>query len=295
VTGRRFAGVLAPVTTPFDPATGDVAPVHLRQNLTRLLAAGLDGIVLAGSTGEAPLLESEEQRRLVAWARETVPRGRLLLVGTGAESTRQAIALSRSAATEGADAVLVRPPAYFAPALPPAVIADYFRAVADASPVPVLVYNIPKYTHVAIAPDLLQQLAGHANIVGVKDSSGDVKNLGAYRAAVPTWAVFVGSGSLLHAALELGCDGGILALACFAARRCADVYAAFRAGDRSRAASLQEPLVPLDREIVGKLGPAGVKAAMDAVGLYGGPVRAPLTGLAAAERERVAQLVAPGD
>src|SRR5207249_6764231 len=144
--------------------------------------------------------------------------------------------------------------------------------VADACPVPVLLYNIPKYTHVAIGPAVLGQLAAHPNIVGVKDSSGDLKNVSAYRATVPEWSVFVGSGSLLYAALELGCDGGILALACYTARRCAELYAVFRSGDRSRASALQQPLIPLDKEIVGKLGPAGVKAAMDIVGLTGGPV-----------------------
>jgi len=295
VSGRRFGGVFAPITTPFDPATGDVRPGALRQNITRLLAAGLDGIVVAGSTGEAPLLDAEEQRRLVACARDAVPRDRLLFAGTGAESTRDAVARSQAAAAAGADAVLVRPPGYFAAALTEAALVAYYRAVADACPVPVLVYNIPKYTHVAIAPAVLGQLAAHPNILGVKDSSGDVKNVGAYRAAVPEWSVFVGSGSLLCAALELGCDGGILALACFAARRCVDVFAAFRAGDRARAATLQEPLVALDKEIVGKLGPAGVKAAMDAVGLSGGPVRAPLPPLPAADRERVARLLSPGD
>src|SRR2546425_5356820 len=116
--------------------------------------------------------------------------------------------------------------------------------------------------------------------------------LAAYRDAVPEWSVLVGSASLFYAALEMGCDGGVLAAACFAGRLCADLQAAYRAGDRARAGRLQERLAPLDKEIVGKLGPAGVKAAMDAVGLYGGPCRAPLAPVPRAVRERVAQLVA---
>ncbi len=293
MTERQLAGVLAPITTPFDSATGEVAPVHLRHNVTQLVAAGLDGVVVAGSTGESALLDPDEQRRMVGWVREVLPDKRWLIAGTGGESTRQAVALTRAAATEGADAVLVRPPSYFSSAVSPASLADYYRAVADASPVSVLVYNIPKYTHLPIAAGLLRQLAAHANIVGVKDSSGDAKNLAAYRDAAPQWSVFVGSGSLLYAALELGCDGGILAVACFAAALCAQVFAAFRAGDREGAGKLQERLAPLDREVVGKLGPAGVKAAMDAVGgLYGGPVRPPLAPVAASDRERVVKLVA---
>jgi len=292
VSERALAGVLAPIPTPFDSATGDVAPVHLRQNVSRLVAAGLDGVAVAGSTGEAALLDVEEQRRMVGWVREVLPDQRWLLVGTGAESTRQAVLLTRAAAAEGADAVLVRPPGYFSAAVSPASLADHYRAVADASTVPVLLYHVPKYTHLPIAAGLVRQLAAHPNIVGIKDSSGDVKILAAFRDAAPGWSVFVGGGSLLYAALELGCEGGILAAACFAPALCVEILAAFRAGDRARAGRLQERLAPLDREVVGKLGPGGVKAAMDAVGLYGGPVRAPLAPVVAADRDRVARLVA---
>lgn len=293
MTRRELAGVFAPVTTPFDPATGDVAPVHFRHNLARLLADGLDGVVVAGSTGEAPLLDPDEQRALVEWARTAIGDAAWLIAGTGAESTRQAIALTRAAGTAGADAALVRPPSYFGPAHSSKSLADYFRAVADASPIPVLVYNIPKYTHLPLPGGLMQELSTHERIVGVKDSSGDFANLAAYREAAPDWAVFVGSGSLLHPGLELGCQGGIVGVACFAARLCADLLAAHRAGDRATARALHERLGPLDKEIVGKRGPAGVKAAMDAVGggLYGGPVRPPLAALSPAERERVAALV----
>jgi 4-hydroxy-2-oxoglutarate aldolase len=286
------AGVLAPVTTPFDVTSGEVALERAVENGRRLLADGLDGLVAAGSSGEAPLLAPDEQRQLVAALRAVVPRDRWLVAGTGAESTRAAIALSRAAGAEGADACLVRPPSYFSAAHSPDSLAQYFRAIADASPVPLLVYNIPKYTHLAIAPDLLVGLAGHGNIMGVKDSSGDVANLRAYRAAVPTWTVLVGSGSLLLAALELGCQGGIVGVSCFAAGLARDLVAAFRGGDRARAIALQSRLASLDKEIVGRLGPAGIKAAMDAVGLYGGPVRDPLAPLAAPERERIGHLLA---
>jgi 4-hydroxy-2-oxoglutarate aldolase len=213
------------------------------------------------------------------------------VAGTGAESTRQTIALTRAAAAEGASAVLVRPPAYFGPVLTLASLVDHYRAVADASPVPLLLYHIPKYTHVTLAPDVLARLADHPQVVGVKDSSGDVKTLAAYREALPRHTVLVGSASLLYPALELGCEGGIVAAACFAAPVCVELITAFRAGDRARARSLQERLGHLDREIVARLGPPGVKAAMDAVGLTGGPVRPPLAPLSEAERRRVAELV----
>jgi 4-hydroxy-2-oxoglutarate aldolase len=200
-------------------------------------------------------------------------------------------AMERAAAA-GADAVLVRPPAYFGPTLASAALADHFRWVADASPVPVLVYNIPKYTHVMLQDSVLRSLADHERVIGFKDSSGDLKVLAHYRAAAPRLRVLVGSGSQFYPALELGADGGVLAVACFAADRCVELYRAFRADDRRAAGALQERLTPLAREIVGELGVPGVKAAMELVGLPGGPVRPPLAPLDARQRARVADLLA---
>jgi len=285
------AGIFPPITTPFDPTTGDIAPVQFRENIERLLAQGVDGVVVSGSTGEAPLLDPDEQRHLVELAREELRDGKWLIAGTGAESTRQTIALSKAAAAAGADAVLVRPPSYFSAGATLESLALHFRAVADASPVPVLIYNIPKYTHLSLAPALLQQLVTHARIIGVKDSSGDPKNLASYREAVPQWSVLVGSASLLFTALELGCQGGVVGVACYAPSLCVQLVREFEQGHRAAAGQIQERITPLDKEIVGKRGPAGVKAAMDAVGLYGGPVRPPLAPISVADRERVSALV----
>ncbi|HXY70526.1 MAG TPA: dihydrodipicolinate synthase family protein [Gemmatimonadales bacterium] len=285
-------GVLAPVTTPFDAQTGDVAPVVLRSTARELLARGLHGIVVSGSTGEGPLLDGEEQARLVEWLRDVVPEDRWLVAGTGAESTRATIRATERAAAAGADAALVRPPAYFGPSLSPAALVGHFLRVADASPIPLLVYNIPKHTHVMLQDGVLRSLAEHERVVGFKDSSGDLKLLAAYRAAAPRLRALVGTGSLFYPALEMGADGGILAVACFAAETCATLYRAFRADDRRAAGAEQERLVPLAREIVGELGVPGVKAAMDLVGLAGGPVRPPLVPLDARQKARVADLLA---
>ena len=285
-------GVLVPIVTPFDPVTGDVAPVPLRENARLLLEAGAAGIVAAGSTGEAPLLAEDEANAVVDWLREVVPDSAWLVAGTGRESTRATIAACRAAAERGADAALVRPPAYYASGLSMGAVVEHFRAVADASPVPILLYNIPKYTHVHLADALLAALAGHENVIGAKDSSGDLKNFAAYRQAVPDWALLAGSGSHLYATLELGGVGGVLAIAHVATRLAADVYEAFVAGDRAGAGAAQERLTPLNQVIVGELGVPGVKAAVDAVGLTGGPVRPPLRDLDDDERERVHALVA---
>ncbi|HEX9727807.1 MAG TPA: dihydrodipicolinate synthase family protein [Gemmatimonadales bacterium] len=289
---KPFRGLLVPITTPFDRVSGDVAPVALRENARVLLEQGVDGILAAGSTGEAPLLSDEEYRQVVGWLRDVVPDDRLLLAGTGRESTRSTVAACRAAAEEGADAVLVRPPAYFAPSLDGNALIAHFRQVADASPLPVLLYNIPKYTHVSLSEQVVTAFADHENVVGGKDSSGDLKNFAAYRAAAPRWSLFVGSGSHYYAAMELGAVGGILAVSTFAASIAVQVTRAFAAGDRSQAGAAQERLTPLNQAVVGALGVPGVKAAMDVVGLEGGAVRSPLRDLSHHERERIATLLA---
>jgi len=292
VTPRRPSGVFAPVTSPFDPA-GDVDTASLRRNVTRGLADGLAGVLIAGSTGEAPLLERDEQRRLTAAAREVIPPDRWLFVGAGAESTRRAVALCRDAGAERADGVLIRPPGYYAPMLNGAALLDHFRAVADASPVPVLLYNIPKYAPLPITVELLNAIRDHPNVIGIKDSSGDPTHLAACRAAAPAWVVLVGSATLLRRAVELGCEGGILGVACFWASACVELRRLADAPDREAADRLQARIAEVDREIVARLGPAGIKAAMDAVGLAGGAPRPPLRPLAPEDRARVAALVRP--
>lgn len=290
----RIRGLLVPVTTPFDPVSGEVAPVPLRANARALLAAGAHGIVAAGSTGEAPLLSEDEYRQVVEWLRGVVPEDRLLVVGAGRESTRATVAACRIAGEHGADAVLVRAPAYYGPGLGAPALVEHFRRVADASPVPVLIYNIPKYTHLAITDQLLAALVPHPNVIGAKDSSGDLKNFAAYRAVAPDWAMLMGSGSAFYAALELGAAGGILAVANCAAALALEVWERFADGDRARAGAAQERLTPINKGTVGERGVPGVKAAMDLVGLAGGPVRAPLMDLAAVERDRVAAVLRDG-
>jgi 4-hydroxy-2-oxoglutarate aldolase len=173
----------------------------------------------------------------------------------------------------------------------PAVL-DHLRAVADASPVPVLLYNIPKYAPIPITLDLLAKVREHPNIIGIKDSSGDPANLAAYRDAVPGWSVLVGSASHLKRAVDLKCEGGILGAACFATALCVALKKTAEQGSPAEAERLQAKVATVDREIVGKLGPAGIKVAMDLVGLVGGSPRPPLRRLTDAERDRVAALVA---
>lgn len=289
---NRLAGLFLPVTTPFDAVTGDIAPVSFRANLRKWLGHPIDGVVLFGSTGEGALLDDDEKVRLTDFARDVIPAGVSLVGGTSGESTRAVARQAKNMAAAGVDALLVHPPSYFGPYLPAAAMADHFRAVADASPVPVLVYHIPKFTKVTLEPGLVAELMRHPNIAGLKDSSGDVKRFASYTDVCPDGSrLFVGNGALFYTALELGAAGGILAAAVFAPALAVAVLEAFRAGDTVRAGEIQDKLAKLHRAVAGAHGAVGVKAALDRIGYTGGPPRPPLRALGAAEQRRLAQVM----
>jgi 4-hydroxy-2-oxoglutarate aldolase len=287
----RLEGVLGPVVTPFDRGEGlDLDAFAF--NIEAHVATGLSGVVVCGSTGEAALLDDAERRLITESARRVLPEDRLLIVGAGAESTRQCVQRCRDAASAGADAVLVVSPHYYANAMTPEHLRAHFRRVADDSPLPVLLYNIPKYVHFAIEPELVAELARHGNIAGMKDSSGDMSYLSRCLAAQSdTFTVLTGHGGTFATALRLGARGGILAVALFAGDLSLEVWRAFHASRLADADEAQRRLVPLAAEIVARMGVPGVKAAMDRVGLRGGRVRQPLLPLSPADAARVGDLL----
>ena len=289
---RQLAGILGPVVTPFDAGTGDIVIDRFTANIQAHLAAGLDGILVAGSTGEAALLEESERRQLLDAARAVTPEDRLLLAGVGGESTRITIRRATDAKTAGADAVLVVSPHYYTSSMTRDVLRDHFVRVADGSPIPVLLYNIPKYAHFALQPDLVAELAQHPNIHGMKDSAGDLNMLAEYvNSQSPTFVVLTGHGPTFAQAIALGVRGGILGVSLFAAELSREVHDAAVRGDVQAARRLQDRLAPPAREIVGDLGVPGVKVALDAIGLHGGPPRSPLQPLSDTGRARVAELL----
>jgi 4-hydroxy-2-oxoglutarate aldolase len=290
---RDLAGGFGPVVTTFQRRSGDLDLAAFGANVQAHLAAGLAGVVVCGSTGEAALLSEDERLEVLERARREVPMGRCLLMGTGAESTRLTVHRCREAQTVGADAVLVVAPHYYANAMTHEPLRTHYLRVAEESPLPVVLYNIPKYMHFKLTPELVSELAGHQNIIGIKDSSGDLELLGGYlRSQSETFTVLTGNGGQLHPALMAGARGGILAVALFAAAESVRVYSLHSRGEHQAAEREQAPLKPLAVSIVGELGVPGVKAAMDAAGLSGGPVRAPLLDLDTEGRARVSTLVA---
>ena len=298
----KLQGVLGPVVTNFQASSGDLDKTAFTNNLRAHLAAGLHGVVVAGSTGEAPLLDERERAELIEAARDVVPGDRLLIAGTGAESTRTCLRQTRHAAQRGADAVLVVAPHYFgAKAMSASALLAHYTEIADKSPVPVILYNIPKYMHFSLAPQLVSELAHHENIIGMKDSSGDLDLLAVYlNAQTEQFAVMTGNGSTFQPALARGAKGGILAVGLFAPALCLSIYDAMtgsgavgRAGqtDLATAERAQQRLGPLATRIVGDMGVAGVKAALDRVGLSGGPVRGPLQPLTVVEQSQLTELL----
>lgn len=267
---------MVPAVTTFT-ASGDLDGAAFQRNLDAHLAFGMDGILVAGSSGESALLDDADRRQLLTWARARVPSDKWLLAGIGSESTRQTIARAHDAKAAGADAVLVISPHYFLKRMTEPALLAHFRAVADASPLPVLLYNMPAYTHIVLSPAFVHEMAQHENVVGMKDSAGNIPVLQQYlEAQSATFRVLTGSGVTVVPALEAGASGAILAIALFAGpavRRMVDTY---RAGDHAAAADMQRVLAPLATDIAGAMGPAGMKAAMSMVGLDGGPPRSPL-------------------
>jgi 4-hydroxy-2-oxoglutarate aldolase len=268
-------GVLPPVVTPFRP-DGCLDLAAFEANVEAYAGFDLAGVLVLGSNGEASALEPDEKLALVRAARARCG-SRLVLAGTGLESTRATLELTRRAADAGADAALVLTPHYYRPQMTADVLRRHYEAIAGASPVPVLVYSVPQFTGLPFPAPLAAALAPHPNVAGLKESSGDVGLLGRIVSSVPpSFAVFCGSAPVFYPTLCLGAVGGILAVACCAPRPVAALFRAVEAGDHARARRLQEALTPLAAAVTSVHGVAGLKAAMDAAGFRGGSVRPPL-------------------
>lgn len=280
-----LAGVFPPVPTAFDE-NGNLALDRYQENIRRLCDAGVDGVLLLGSNGEYVYLTEAEKLEVIRAGIEAVPKGKLALVGTGCESTRATIELSNQAARLGAHAVLVVHSNYYKPLMTKQVLLEHYRAVADASAAPVVLYSVPKFTGFDIPVDVVAELSQHPNIIGIKDSAGNVIQLQEFMLkAKPGFNVLVGTGSAFLAALSVGVTGGVLALADVAPSECAELFRLCRQGRWEEARVLQARLLPVNQAVGGAMGIPGVKAAMDMRGYYGGPPRKPLLPLSAKDSD----------
>jgi len=269
-------GIFPPLTTPFAP-DGSVAFDRLSDNVEQYNRTRVAGYVVVGSTGESVLLSRQEIERIWETVRAAAGSEKILIAGTGVDSTAETIARTNRAAEIGYHVALVKTPYYYKPQMTPDVEAEHFLRVADAAKIPLLLYSVPQFTGVALEAPLVARLAQHPNIVGIKESSGNVQRVTEIIASSPeNFQTLVGSASTVYASLVVGAVGAILAAACFVPDLCVDLFEAAKAGDSRRAAELQHRLLGPAVSVVGKLGIPGIKYAMDQSGYYGGPPRRPL-------------------
>ena len=284
-------GIYAPIATPF--AGGKIAYDKLERNLNFWLESDLSGIVVMGSNGEFVLLSPEEKDELTRFVCAYVKGKKPVVVGTGAESTVETIRLSKMAAEAGAEAVLVVTPNYYKGEMTEPVLARFYRDVADASPLPVILYNMPRNAGINISAKLAVELSHHPNIVGIKDSGGNIVQIAdMIRNAAQGFSVFAGSASFLYATLAVGGTGGTLALANVFPNECTRVQTLFEAGKMNEARDLQMILIDSNNAVTGRWGIPGLKAALDMVGIYGGDPRPPLLPLSEANREELRKILA---
>jgi 4-hydroxy-2-oxoglutarate aldolase len=281
-------GILLPTTTPFDP-NGQISGTDIASNIKEWSARGVIGFVVLGSTGERVHLDEREYLGVIEVSRAATES--LLIVGAGQQSTINTIKEIKNAARAGADGVLVITPYFYRPAMTQETLISYYAAVADESPVPVLLYSMPPLTGIKIEPETVARLSEHANIIGVKDSSNDVAGFRKTVELCPRdFAVMTGNGTVLFDALRAGATGGILAVGCVVPEVCVEIFRAFGAGDDERAALLQSRLTPLATAVTTRFGIGGLKVALDLAGYRGGSVRAPLRAPDDAARSEIREL-----
>ncbi len=287
-----FSGVFAALTTPY-AQDGSVSLSDLKHNLRLYNAKDLVGYVVLGSTGESVLLARAEMDAILATVKEASAKEKKLLAGTGAESTAETIERTKRAAEFGYHAALVKPPHYYKPAYKPEVLIAHFRRVADESPIPVMLYSIPQFTGITLGAAEVAALAEHPNIIGIKDSSGNVQGTADFVAATPpAFNVLVGNAATLYPSFVVGARGGILALASALPEKCVKLFELIRQGDHEKARELQSLVASASKLIVSELGLTGVKYAMDQRGYRGGLPRLPLLPLHDEQKKRLSEFLA---
>jgi 4-hydroxy-2-oxoglutarate aldolase len=287
-------GCFPPIPTPFD-GKDRIAHDHLALNLEKWQTTPLKGFVVLGSNGEAVLLSEPEKVAVWKTARAAIRKDRLFIAGTGCEATVETLKLTEKAAQCGVDAAMVVTPHYYKGKMDHRALLAHYTFLADRSPIPIVLYNVPANTGLDMDAETMTALAEHPNVIGAKDSSGNIVKIG--HVATMTrghFQVLAGSGGFLLAALAVGAVGGVMALACVAPGRVAQIVSGFDRGDREEARDIQGRLIPVNAAVTTRFGIPGLKAALDLLGMYGGPVRSPLLALRNAEREELETILLEG-
>ncbi|MDD3514725.1 MAG: dihydrodipicolinate synthase family protein [Synergistaceae bacterium] len=288
---KKVRGIFAPIATAFD-ASGEVDYSTFAENTVVFGATKLSGLVVLGSNGEFTLLSHEEKVKLVETARNHLPAEKMVIAGTGCESFRETLQLTKECAAVGADVALVVTPNYYKKDMNEAALGNFYTMLADASPIPVMIYNMPGNSGVNVPSSLTLKLAAHPNITGIKDSGGNIVQISEVLAKAPEgFSVFAGSGSYLLATLLLGGVGGTLAVANVVPDYCAEIQENFEKGDIEKARKMQLALLPLNAAVTSRFGIGGMKAAMDMVGFKGGLPRLPILPAGEETKKEIARIL----
>lgn len=287
----NLAGIFPPIPTPFDEQE-DLALNRLHENLERWEAEPLKGYVVGGSNGEFVSLNASERLDVLAHVCEHAGPGKVIIAGSGLHSTRATIQQTKRMAEIGAQAALVVTPSYYKGRMTRDALIHHYQEVADASPIPIILYNVPANTAIDMDADTIVVLSEHYNIIGLKDSAGNVAKIAEVVHRAPQdFQVLAGSASFLLGALSVGAVGTISALANFAPRSLAKLMEAFQRGDREEARTIQQKLVRPNTAVTARFGVAGLKTALDLLGYYGGPTRSPLLPLQEDQKQQLAQIL----
>lgn len=287
---KNFRGIFAALTTPF--VKDEISPEKLKENVRKYNAFDLSGYVVLGSTGECVYLSDDESEKLVKAVKEAAAAEKKIIVGTARESTKKTLEFTNRMAAFDIDAALIRTPSYYTPSMTREVLKKHYLSIADKAKVPVMVYNIPQYTGISVDIPLMVELSRHPNIVGLKDSSGNLIFASELIPQVdPPFAILLGAGSILLPGLIMGASGGILRLASVAPAECVHLYKLYREGRIEDARKIQINLIPVNKAIQKTMGIAGLKYALDLLGYYGGEPRFPLLLLDESEKEEMKNIL----
>ncbi|HEY7751360.1 MAG TPA: dihydrodipicolinate synthase family protein, partial [Ignavibacteriaceae bacterium] len=271
-----LTGIFPPIPTPFN-SDEEINFNSLKSNLSLLQKFPLKGYVVFGSNGESVFLTREEKVKLISTVREHIPADKTLIAGTGSDSIKETINLSNEAAKSGANFALVITPFFFQKEITSKALISYYIAIADRVKIPIIIYNVPKFTNVNITPATVCELTQHPNIKGIKNSTENIVELSEMVFSSPkSFSVIAGTGSVLLPALQAGCSGGILALANIAPEECCVIQKKYSEGKINEAREIQSRMIPVNRAVTATYGVAGLKAAMELLGYFGGLTRRPL-------------------
>lgn len=281
---------MPPITTPF--VNGEIAADKLQFNINKWNKTGLSGYVVMGSNGESVFLTREEKLILVETTKKFASPDKLIIAGTGSDSIKETISLSNESADRGADYALILTPSFYKPEMKHNAFIKYFMSVADSVKIPVIIYNVTKFTGVDIEAETVAKLSAHPNIAGIKNSSENVRQNNEFVSqSHKDFALLVGTASMLYSGFTAGAAGGILALANIAPEECIRIHELIEKGELKDALDLQNRMIPVNKAVTARYGVPGLKYTMDLTGYYGGEPRSPLSPLNDSAKEDLKRIL----